>query len=199
MRTAPSSGATCRCSRSFRTGRSTHRGWRARRSWNGPASSSGATIRDRSSTMKKPAAPRSHASRSSSRWADARRERMRRPGRTPNGHSGEGRDPVVAAAEGSGFIGRKEQHPPHPPRRRLRAARDVAQRHEDERRWARLRGTGHRQAGCRGLERRCWLSRSSSSSSWYGLPRYASTPRSAAWRRCFSAVRDVIMMIGMCR
>ncbi len=39
----------------------------------------------------------------------------------------------------------------------------------------------------------------SSSSSWYGLPRYSLTPRSKAMLRCFSAVREVIMMIGIAR
>ena len=39
----------------------------------------------------------------------------------------------------------------------------------------------------------------SNSDSWYGLPMKAFTPSAAARLRCFSAVRDEMMMIGMPR
>src|SRR3989441_2040827 len=44
---------------------------------------------------------------------------------------------------------------------------------------------------------RYFMTCSSSSDSWYGLPRKALTPSCVAWSRCFSAVRDEMTMIGM--
>src|SRR2546428_268217 len=46
---------------------------------------------------------------------------------------------------------------------------------------------------------RYFMTCSSSSDSWYGLPRKALTPSCVAWSRCFSAVRDEMTMIGMPR